>query len=139
MNVYLDIDGVLLINETSLANYADEFLQTILEKYPDSTYWLMTQNLDDQKRAKVALVSLLKPKTITLLDKVKETKWEELKTEAINFDEDFIWFDDDLWPDEFKVLENKEAAEQFILVKLNEDPDTLKKLSEVVKANGQHL
>ena len=30
MNVYLDIDGVLLANEKSAANYADEFLQAVL-------------------------------------------------------------------------------------------------------------
>ena len=44
MNVYLDIDGVLLANEKSAANYADEFLQAVLAAYPDSTYWLTTRN-----------------------------------------------------------------------------------------------
>ncbi|GEM_PF-6202690 len=29
MNVYLDIDGVLLANEDSATNYADEFLQDV--------------------------------------------------------------------------------------------------------------
>ena len=42
MNIYLDIDGVLLANENNAAPYADEFLQHILTKYPDSTYWLTT-------------------------------------------------------------------------------------------------
>ena len=44
MNVYLDIDGVLLANEKSATNYADEFLQAVLAAYPDSTYWLTTRN-----------------------------------------------------------------------------------------------
>ena len=44
MNVYLDIDGVLLANEKSAANYADEFLKAVLAAYPDSTYWLTTRN-----------------------------------------------------------------------------------------------
>jgi hypothetical protein len=135
MNVYLDIDGVLLIDETHAANYANEFLQTILEKYPDSTYWLTTHNWNGENRAKGVLAPYLKPATVKLLDKIKPTKWNELKTDAINFDEDFLWFDDDLWPDELKALEEHEAAEQFILVKLDEDPDMLKRLAEVVKAN----
>ena len=38
MNVYLDIDGVLLANENNAANYADEFLQAVLAAYPESAY-----------------------------------------------------------------------------------------------------
>jgi len=139
MNVYLDIDGVLLVNETHAANYADEFLQTILTRYPNSTYWLTTHNWSGENRAKEVLAPYLKSETVKLLDKIQPTAWDELKTDAINFDEDFLWFDDDLWPDELKALEAHEAAEQFILVKLDEDPDMLKKLAEAVKTNGQLL
>lgn len=137
MNVYLDIDGVLLANENHAANYADEFLQAILEKYPDSTYWLTTHNWNGENRAKEVLAPYLKSETVQLLDKIKPTKWHELKTDAINFDDDFLWFDDDLWPEELKALEEHEAAEQFVLVKLDEDPDMLKKLTDVIKANAQ--
>lgn len=136
MNVYLDIDGVLLANENHAANYADEFLQTILEKYPDSTYWLTTHNWNGENRAKEVLAPHLKLETMPLLDKIKPTKWHELKTDAINFDNDFLWFDDDLWPEELKALEEHEAAEQFVLVKLEEDPDMLKKLTDVIKSNA---
>jgi hypothetical protein len=44
MNIYLDIDGVLLVDVGRAALGADEFLRKVLEKYPDSTYWL-TENL----------------------------------------------------------------------------------------------
>ena len=137
MNVYLDIDGLLLANETHAANYADEFLQAILEKYPDSTYWLTTHSWNGENRAKEALAPHLKLETVQLLDNIKLAKWHDLKTDAINFDEDFLWFDNDLWQDELKVLEEYEVAEQFILVKLDEDPDMLKKLTDVIKASGQ--
>jgi len=136
MNIYLDIDGVLLANEAHAANYADEFLQTVLDKYPDSTYWLTTHNWNGENRAKEVLSPFLRPETVKLLDKIKPTVWMELKTEAIDFDQDFLWFDDDLWPDELKALEEHETTEQFILVKLEEDPDVLQKLTEVVKANA---
>ena len=42
MNVYLDIDGVLLANDNSLANYAQEFLSYVLTQFSDTTYWLTT-------------------------------------------------------------------------------------------------
>lgn len=137
-NIYLDIDGVLLANENNAAQYADEFLQAILEKYPDSTYWLTTHNWNGENRTREVLAPYLKPETVALLDKIKESEWNELKTDAINFDEDFLWFDDDLWPDELKALEKHEATEQFILVKLDEDPEILKKLTQVVKASDSH-
>lgn len=137
MNVYLDIDGVLLVNENHAANYADEFLQAILEKYPDSTHWLTTHNWRGENRAKEVLAPHLKPETVRLLDKIQPTEWDELKTDAINFDDDFLWFDDDLWPEELKTLEEHEATEQFVFVKLDKDPDMLKKLAEVFKANAQ--
>ena len=135
MNIYLDIDGVLLANETHAANYADEFLQVVLEKYPDTTYWLTTHNWRGENRAKEVLAPYLKPETVKLLDRIKPSEWGELKTDAINFDEDFLWFDDDLWPDELKVLEQNEAVEHFMMVDLDKDPDLLKKLTDVIKAN----
>lgn len=133
MNIYLDIDGVLLANEAITANYADEFLQAILEKYPDSTYWLTTHNWQGEDRAKDVLAPNLKPETVALLDKVLPSEWNNLKTDAIDFDSDFLWFDDDLWPQELKVLEKHEATEHFIIVDLNKDPDILQKLTQVIK------
>jgi hypothetical protein len=133
MNIYLDIDGVLLVDEKHAAPHADEFLQTILNKYPDSTYWLTTHNWKGQNRTKEVLAPYLKPETVPLLDKIKPSEWNELKTDAVDFSQDFIWFDDDLWPDELDVLEKNEAAEQFVMVDLSKDPDMLQKLTEVIK------
>lgn len=135
MNIYLDIDGVLLVNETHAANYADDFIQAVLEKYPDSTYWLTTHNWRGENRAKDVLAPCLKPETVELLDKIKPSEWGELKTDAIDFDQDFLWFDDDLWPAELKVLEKNEALHQFIMVDLSKDPDMLQKLTNVIKSN----
>lgn len=132
MNIYLDIDGVLLINDKHASPHADEFLQHVLTKYPDSTYWLTTHNWQGENRAKDVLAPHLKPETVTLLDKVKPSEWKDLKTDAINFEEDFLWFDDDLWPDELKVLEDNNATGRFVMVDLQKDPELLKKLIEVL-------
>lgn len=133
MNIYLDIDGVLLANDKEAARHADEFLQVILDKYPDSTYWLTTHNWRGENRAKEVLSPHLAPETVTLLDKIKPSEWQDLKTDAIDFEHDFLWFDDDLWPDELNVLEKHEAVHNFIMVDLKKDPDLLEKLVQVIR------
>lgn len=133
MNIYLDIDGVLLVNDSNAANHADEFLRAVIEKYPESTYWLTTHNRKGENRAKEVLTPHLKPVTVDLLDKVKPSEWKYLKTDAIDFDQDFLWFDDDLWPNELSVLERHEALQNFMMVDLQKDPDILKKLAEVIE------
>lgn len=132
MNIYLDIDGVLLANDKEAARHADKFLQAILKKYPDSTYWLTTHNWKGENRAYEVLAPHLQPETVALLDKIKPSEWDELKTDAINFEQDFLWFDDDLWPNELNVLEKHEATHNFIMVDLHKDPDLLDKLAQVV-------
>lgn len=132
MNVYLDIDGVLLANENNAANYADEFLQAVLAAYPDSTYWLTTHNWRGENRTKEVLAPHLKPETVPLLDKIKPSVWNEMKTDGINFSEKFIWLDDDLWQDELKVLEQHNATDNFILIDLQENPNQLKDIAEII-------
>lgn len=132
MNIYLDIDGVLLINEANAALYADDFLQHILRKYPDSTYWLTTHNWQSENHAKAVLTPHLKPQTVALLDYIKPSEWTELKTDAIDFNQDFLWFDDDLWPEELRTLETNNATGNFVMVDLAKDPEILKSLIKVI-------
>ena len=132
MNVYLDIDGVLLANESNAANYADEFLQAVLAAYPDSTYWLTTHNWRGENRTKEVLAPHLRPETVPLLDKIKPSVWNEMKTDGINFSEKFIWLDDDLWQDELKVLERHNATDNFILIDLQKNPNQLKDIAEII-------
>ena len=70
MSIYLDIDGVLLANDKEAARHADKFLQAVLEKHPDSTYWLTTHNWRGENRTKEVLAPHLKPETVPLLDKI---------------------------------------------------------------------
>lgn len=132
MNIYLDIDGVLLANESHAAEYADEFLQTVLREYPETTYWLTTHNWKGENRAKEVLAPYLQPETVTLLDKIKPTFWNEMKTEGIDFTQKFLWLDDDLWDDELKELEKHDATDNFIMIDLNKDPDQLKTILELL-------
>jgi hypothetical protein len=85
MNIYLDVDGVLLISIGKGANYADSFLQAVLAKYPETTYWLTTHCWRGENRCINVLRPALKPETLKLLEKVKPTEWNEFKTDAIDF------------------------------------------------------
>lgn len=125
MNIYLDIDGVLLVNEKSVANHADEFLQLVLSKAPDSTYWLTTHQWLGQNRAIDVLRPYLKPVTTKLLQKVKTTKWDNFKTDAIDFTKPFLWFDDDLYPKEEQELTKNIALGNYIKVDLYKNPNQL--------------
>ena len=132
MNIYLDIDGVLLANDKEAARYADELLQAVLKDYPESTYWLTTHVWRGEHRVNEVLAPHLKPETVALLDKIKPTVWNEMKTDGINFSEKFIWLDDDLWDDELKELEKHNATDNFILIDLQRDPDQLRTIIDLL-------
>jgi len=127
MNIYLDIDGVLLVNEGHLAPHAEEFLLTVLAKHPDTTYWLTTHCWRGENRAIDILRPFLKPVTVQLLHKIKPTEWGEFKTDAIDFNQPFLWFDDDLYDEEKKALQSHDALDNWIEVDLNKDPQQLAK------------
>ncbi len=45
----------------------------------------------------------------------------------------FLWFDNDIWPNELSVLERHESLQNFMMIDLQKDPDILKKLAEVIE------
>lgn len=130
MNIYLDIDGVLLANTNNAANFANDFLELILTRWPDSTYWLTTHYWRGEDTTAQVLKPVLKPDVFKLLSHVKPTTWKELKTEGINFKQPFLWYDDDLMPDEKAVLEHFDALGCFRHINLDRDPNQL--MDEIV-------
>ncbi len=135
-NIYLDIDGVLLANESNAAPYAEEFLIYILDNYPGSVYWLTTHCWKGTNRTKEALQPAFSPKLIQRLDEIKPTDWNTSKTDAIDFSKPFLWFDDDLYPPEKTKLEEHQALSQWIEIDLIKDPHILKKIVTNLKAEG---
>ncbi len=127
MNVYLDIDGVLLANDLNPANYANEFLEYVLTNYPDTTYWLTTHCQGDANVPIQHIGYLFKPETVELMKKIKPTTWDLAKTRAIDFSQPFLWFDDDLFFEERETLTKNNAVDNWIEVNLQKDPDQLKK------------
>jgi hypothetical protein len=130
MNIYLDIDGVLLANELYPAMHAAEFIKYVLTNYPDSTYWLTTHCQGDASRPVRDLADKFDDETVELLKKIKPTTWLDSanKTDAINFTKPFLWFDDDLFYKEKETLIKHRVLENWIEVNIQKDPDALGKL-----------
>ncbi len=127
MNIYLDIDGVLLANDLNPANFAPEFLRYVLEKYPDSTYWLTTHCQGDANVPIQHIGHLFDESIVELMRKIKPTSWDLAKTRTIDFTQPFLWFDDDLFHEEKQTLIEHGALDNWIEVNLSKDPDQLKK------------
>lgn len=125
MNVYLDIDGVLLANDLNPANHASEFLQFVLDKYPDTTYWLTTHCQGDATVPIQHIGHLFSPDTVDLMKKIKPTSWDLAKTRAIDFTKPFLWFDDDLFFEEKQSLIEHKALDNWIRVDLSKNPEQL--------------
>ncbi len=124
-NIYLDIDGVLLANDLTPANYSKEFLATVLERYPYTTHWLTTHCDGDASVPIQHIGHLFDNETIELMQKIKPTSWQTAKTRAIDFSKPFLWFDDDLFYEEKEVLAKHGALDNWIEVDLAKDPDQL--------------
>lgn len=134
-NVYLDIDGVLLANEHNAARHLERFLEYVTSNYP--TYWLTTHCRGDADATVAHLARVFAPRELEYAKRILPTNWTELKTEAIDFSHPFLWFDDDLFPEERAALITKNALDSWVEVDLAKDPDHLLVLIEsLLKKTG---
>jgi hypothetical protein len=122
-DVYLDIDGVILANDLTPANYSREFLKLVINNYP--TYWLTTHCKGDAGTAVRRLSLVFEPEIVELLKKVKPTNWDLAKTEGIDFSRPFLWFDDDLFYEEEQELRRHNALDNWIGVDLSKNENQL--------------
>jgi len=125
MNVYLDIDGVLLVNDNNLANHAHEFLEYITSRYP--TYWLTTHCRGDIVYTHAFLERTFPPKTLEVAKRIQAKNWVTNKTEAIDFSQPFLWFDDDLFEGERQDLIKHNVLDNWIEVDFRKDSNYLQR------------
>lgn len=140
VNIYLDIDGVLLANDLNPANYANDFLRRVINEYPDTTYWLTTHCNGDATVPIQHVGHLFDEDVQDLMKLIKPTKWETAKTRGIDFSFPFLWFDDDLFYEEKQTLEKHGAYDNWIEVNLAKDNNQLLKLltSFPIPVNQSH-
>ena len=130
MNIYLDIDGVILTKDKKPSIGITEFLKKATSNH--SVYWLTTHCKGDTQNAVQHLKRFLPMDTHQDLEKIQPTDWDVLKTDAIDFSKDFLWFDDYLMEVEKRVLEKNNCSEKVLLVHLKDQPDSLIKYLEIL-------
>lgn len=131
MNIYLDIDGVLIAKDKRPANGVAEFLEFITENF--SCYWLTTHCRDGNSRHAIDYVHETTKIDRSILEKINPSKpWNNYKTSAIDFSQDFRWLDDLLLAGEIKMLERHNALNKIIRVLLQDDPNSLIEIKELL-------
>jgi len=135
-NIYLDIDGVLLLDDLENIGKGALRLSLFLSHLGNlqadgkcKLYWLTTHCRDGSDKQ---VMSYLKPKLdpydydLIVRMKIQPTVWNELKTEAIDFSQDFLWFDDDASIKEREVLRAHNVEHKLIEIDLQKDKYQLK-------------
>ena len=120
MKIYLDIDGVLLTSKNPKAAFNAELFIDFLMKTFDC-FWLTTHCKGDSKPTIGYLEQYFNDATIDKLKQIKETNWDTLKTEAIDFNSEFFWLDDNPFKSEIKVLEDFGMKDRLITVDLSRE------------------
>ncbi len=138
MNIYLDIWGTLYKTASPIEDRM-KLLEYILEKCPDTTYWLTTYCQYGINRAEDVLAREFPPEFAhQVAEKVQVAEWETLKTEGIDFDRPFLWLDDNCASAEFTVLKSK-AAEQNYIAMDPFDPASARNALEQIRARIEKI
>ena len=132
MNIYFDIDGVLLGTKSPKRDTI-KLLKYCLRKYPNSTYWLTTHCKSGENKTNFVLKGEFPDSLVEqIYNTFLPTDWEVLKTDAIDLDSDFIWFDDNLFESERNILEKYLVLDGFF--RMNpKDPKMAKKALRFLK------
>jgi len=132
VNIYLDIDGVLITKKGKPANGLFEFLEYVTGNY--TCYWLTTHCRDGTPERAVEYVNKIGGIDKELLEKIKPCKpWATFKTEAIDFSEPFIWLDDNLFEGERRALNERGMLQNMEYFDLVHDPNQLVKIMAEMK------
>ena len=134
MNIYLDIDGVLIGTKSPQKDIV-KLIKYILKCYPDSTYWLTSHCKGGTNRcAEWLRRSDLPGDLVDEMDSIiKPTDWGVMKTEAIDMNSDFVWFDDSLFEVERQALEAHCALGSFYRMD-SKNPKSAKMALEYLKS-----
>jgi len=130
MKIYVDIDGVLLTKNQKLPIDVLEFIEFIISKY--DCYWLTTHCRGGENKTIEYLKNFFSDKEIIQFHKFKETNWNDLKTEAIDFKSKFIWLEDYPFESEKKVLAINQKEENLIEVNLKRERELKRVINQIL-------
>ena len=121
MKIYLDIDGVLLTRDHKIPEYAEELISYLTDQH--EVFWLTTHCRGGENGAIKYLSQFYSGTTLVELEKVKQTDWMDLKTEALDINSEFIWLDDYPFEAEKKVLNKFNRIDALIVVDLKRESE----------------
>ncbi|KKQ71429.1 MAG: hypothetical protein UT33_C0009G0020 [Candidatus Peregrinibacteria bacterium GW2011_GWC2_39_14] len=130
MNIYLDVDGTLITKEGNPALFLEEFLEYVTTEH--NCFWLTTHCNGDTEPVIEHLKGKISGKALGYARKIKPTTWTTLKTDGIDFTEDFRWFDDYIMEAEMAVLKERRIIYKFVHVDLKNDPEQLRKMAQSI-------
>jgi hypothetical protein len=128
MKIYLDIDGTLIHEDLDdfYGKPAEGLSEFLIALRPHETFWLTTHCMDgDPSHARRKLKMVVPEELYPDVDRIKPTTWQSLKTEALDWESDFIWFDNDIIPEEWARFLDATPDQRVIEVDLNAHPDHL--------------
>ena len=134
MNLYLDIDGVLLGKtdpaspKIVLANHARHFLEFAIGNF--DCFWLTTHCRGDVQPVLDYLRPFVHDDLVPLLTKIKPTTFDVLKTDALRGD--FLWLDDSPLAIEVSWLRERNLLDRWVQVDTRKRPDDLLAAMEVL-------
>lgn len=135
MNLYIDVNGVLLKKDHTPALYLREFLEYATSHH--TCYWLTTHCKEgDSTHILKHLSTIVDADVLSLLERIRPTIWESAKTEAIDFSQDFRWLDDYVMGYEQNILREHDVFEKWIWVDVDRNPSALKAAIDQQKEKG---
>jgi hypothetical protein len=124
LNIYLDVDGVLLTKEGLPAESVADFLEFVTKNH--NVYWLTTHCRHGDASALLEYLQRKLPEAAyRFIQGIRPATWDVMKTDAIDFTKDFLWFDDYLMESEKAVLEKHNCLDKHILIDLKKNPHQL--------------
>jgi len=124
MKIYLDIDGVMLdTKEYKQMPYLKEFLNIVFDLSEGEVYWLSTHTKHGENDVALYHLEDIDKDILEIVKGIKNTKWDTLKTEGIDLNSDFLWFDDVIFQAEYNVLEK--IGKEHCLIKVKDNLEEL--------------
>jgi hypothetical protein len=134
MNLYIDVDGVLLGRTVPdrpavvIASHTREFLSFALSRF--DCYWLTTHCQGDSRGVLTYLRKYVDPGLEGLMSGIRPTRFDVMKTEALAGD--FVWLDDAPLGCELAWLRDRGLLDRWIDVDTRRRPDDLLRAMEVL-------
>ena len=112
-DIYLDIDGTIKGTAAPIEDVI-AFIEYCLDNH--NVYWLTTHCKNGRNRTYEALDFLPADLRERAYREIEETDWNVLKTDAIDFEYVFVWFDDTVMQAELDVLSENDADLGFFKI-----------------------